>query len=96
VTKDEVDEIDAWVMAQSFVEDRLRSPGTADFGGVFAGDYQDPMECVGKTGPNAYRVTGWVDAQNALGATVRADFVCELEYQGDDMWHCNSLEIEQR
>ena len=82
--------IEAWVMAQQFVEDNLKSPGSADFGGVF-NDYQDPDDVVTDLGGGKFRVTAWVDAQNSFGATIRTAFVCELEYAGNDRWRLTDL-----
>lgn len=78
--------IDAWVMAQQFVEDKLKSPSTASFGGVFSGDYQDPDSVVSDLGGGKYRVRAWVDSQNSFGATIRTRFVCELEDRGGGSW----------
>lgn len=86
----------AWVMAQDFVEQNLKSPGTASYGSVWKGDWQSTDDCVKDLGDNKYRATGWVDSQNAFGATVRIDFVCELEYVGNDKWRCTDIEMNQR
>jgi len=88
------DKIDAWVMAQQFVKDRLKSPSTADFGGIF-GDYQDPDKVVTDLGGGKFRVRAWVDAQNAFGATVRTRFILELEYVGNDRWRLTSIEFTE-
>ena len=79
-------------MAQQFVKEKLKAPGSADFGGVF-GDYQDPDQVVTKLGGDKFRVRAWVDAQNAFGAQVRTRFVCELEYVGNDRWRLTNLEF---
>lgn len=42
----ESNKIEAWVAAESIVKNHLRSPGTANFGGLFSGDFQDPRSCV--------------------------------------------------
>jgi hypothetical protein len=78
--------LDAWVMAEQFVKDALKSPGTAEFGGVFKGDYQRPDDHVEDLGSAHYVARGWVDAQNSFGAKVRADFVVKLHYVGDKKW----------
>ena len=78
---------DAWSMAQGFVKDYLKSPSTADFGGgVFSDDRQDPNECVHRKPDGTFVVSGWVDSQNAFGATVRTAFVVNLRYKGDRQW----------
>lgn len=85
----------AWVMAQQFVEDKLKSPSTASFGGVFSGDYQDPDSVVSDLGGGKYRVRAWVDSQNSFGATIRTRFVCELEDRGGGSWRCTSLVFDE-
>ncbi|MEK9986510.1 MAG: hypothetical protein VW879_17365 [Opitutae bacterium] len=83
------DKISAWVMAKDFVKERLKSPSTADFGGVFS-DYQDPDSVVTVLGGGKYVVRAWVDSQNGFGATIRTRFVCKLEDMGNDRWRCTS------
>lgn len=82
-------------MAQQFVNDRLKSPSTASYGGIFSGDYQDADSVVTNLGGGKYRVVAWVDSQNAFGATIRTHFVCELEYVGSDKWRCTSLVFDE-
>ena len=74
------DKISAWVAAEQFIENQLKSPSTADFG------WQSTDECVTDLGGGTYRVKGWVDAQNAFGATVRTDFVLTVRCTGNDRW----------
>ena len=57
------------------VEDQLRAPATADFGG----------ETVTHTG-NRYTVVGHVDAQNGFGAQIRTDWVCEATWVSGTTW----------
>ena len=77
-------------MTQQFVKDNLKSPSSADFGGVF-GDYQDPYQIVTDLGEGKFRVQAWVDAQNSFGAKIRNRFVCELEYVGNNRWRMTNL-----
>jgi hypothetical protein len=46
------------------IKDRLKSPGTAAFGGEFLRESTTP------------ELTGWVDSQNGFGALVRSTWVC--------------------
>jgi hypothetical protein len=85
----EHDKIGAWVMAQQFVKDGLKSPGSADFGSVF-GEYQKADDCVTDLGDGKYQVRGWVDAQNAFGATLRSNFTVTLKYVGGGNWQAVS------
>lgn len=80
--------IDAWVMAEKFVTAELRSPSTASFGGLLSGNRQDPDEHVARLGNGQYRVSGWVDSQNAFGATVRTNFTLTLQHLGGQQWQC--------
>ena len=84
--KDEPTATAAWVMAQGFVKERLKSPSTADFGSVLGGTYQLPRDHVTRLGEKTFKAVGWVDSQNAFGATVRTDFVVKLEYEGGGQW----------
>ena len=70
----------AWIMAQHFVSNRLKSPSTASYG------WQVPSKCVVASGTNRWRVSGWVDSHNSFGATIRSDFSCVIVYHTDDLW----------
>ena len=74
------DTLSAFVMAKDFVQNMLKSPGTADFG------WQTYDKCVTDMGEGVYLVNGWVDAQNSFGGKVRADFIVRLKYVGNDKW----------
>lgn len=82
------DKIMAWVMAQSFVEDRLKSPSTAKFP-------QHSDETVVPLGNGQFLVSGYVDAQNSFGATVRSDFTCTLQQNGEN-WKLLDISMTQR
>lgn len=89
---------EAWAIARQFVEDRLVSPGTADYGSVWKGTHQSAQDAVtiveGEHG--GYQVCGWVDSQNALGATVRTHFVAWLKPTSGEKWKLISLDMEQQ
>jgi len=85
--------IEAWGMAQGFVKDQLKSPSTADFGGVLT-EYQDPDTIVTDLGRGTFRVRAWVDSQNGFGAMIRNRFTCEVKYQGNDKWMCSELTFD--
>lgn len=75
---------DAYVMAQNFVEDRLRSPSTADFP-------SSSQARITHLGGGSYRVAAWVDSQNGFGAMVRTKFTCELHTNDGNRWICDEL-----
>jgi hypothetical protein len=66
----------ARAMCEGFVEKQLRAPSTAGFSGVLD-------TTVAPSGPSAYRVSGYVDAENGFGAQIRTDYVCEVREDGD-------------
>jgi hypothetical protein len=92
--KSDSHKIDAWVMAQQLVKDRLKAPSSADFGGIFS-DYQEPETVVADLGSGRFRVVAWVDAQNSFGARTRNHFVCDLQFTGKDNWRCTRLVFDE-
>jgi Beta barrel domain of bacteriophage endosialidase. len=70
---------DARRVCQEFVQKRLASPGSAEFSDVAVSHVVDD-----------YTVTGVVDSDNLLGATVRNEFTCNIRSSGDQ-WRLTSL-----
>jgi hypothetical protein len=66
---------DAAVICNDFVLAELRAPSTADF----------PLldRTIAYKGRYRYLVRSYVDAQNAFGGTVRTEFFCDAQYNGD-------------
>lgn len=78
------DRTSAWIAAREAVTRSLKSPSTADFGGLLFGE-QSSDQCGAKPWgvdyrpeTSIWRCTGWVDAQNSFGATVRNDWVVSM------------------
>jgi len=61
----------AWIAAKDIVEQNLKSPSTAKFC-----NYSDAT--IKYVGVDKYQVSGYVDAQNGFGATIRSNFVATL------------------
>lgn len=79
----------AWVYCQSFVKQVLKSPGSADFGGVLSGEYQSPSEHTKHIGDGVYECKGWVDSENSFGAKLRNRFALTIKYaeqDGEEGW----------
>jgi hypothetical protein len=85
----------AAVMCEDFVKQRLKSPGTAEFPGVTDADYAK-TNVLSDTKPWKYKVTGVVDSQNGLGATVRSDYVCAVSTKDNDTWTLDDMKLTQR
>lgn len=70
--------VDVWYVATQFVEDKLKSPKSAEFP-----RYNDSSVEI-KSAGNSYKVTGYVDADNSFGAKVRVPFIVVMEKSGDN------------
>lgn len=71
----------AYLKAQRFIKDQLRSPSSAEFPGLMSGEWR-----VITLEDGTYVASGWVDAQNAFGVTVRSRWTCHVQRLGDDAW----------
>lgn len=69
------------------VEQQLKSPSTADFPWTADKVARNPND------PNSFVVLGHVDAQNAFGATLRADWICQISYAGGDRYSSRSFAL---
>lgn len=86
----------AYIQCTLHVENRLKSPSTADFPGSSSSNIQD-------LGNNVFGVWSYVDAQNSFGATIRNNFYCKIQYtggtEGDDLnslnWKLLQLDISE-
>lgn len=86
---DKVDKYDAYYAATQFVERRLKSPSTAEFSGY-------DKEQVDNIKENVYRVSGYVDAENAFGAMLRRNYVCKIVYIPEKKsWRCEYVSIDE-
>ena len=79
----------AYITMEDFVTQRLKSPKSAEFPGVFDGR-GDHVKYLGN---QKYRIISYVDAQNSFGATIRNNFVGEIEQVDKNRWRLISLEI---
>lgn len=75
------DRYEAEAICQQFVKERLKSPGTADFGD------ETTTEAGGE-----WTVTGSVDSENLFGGTVRNRYTCVARPRPDGkLWDLVSL-----
>ncbi|MGW9597382.1 hypothetical protein ACWHLZ_44780 [Streptomyces chartreusis] len=85
----------AAVMCEDFVTQRLKSPGTAEFPGVWDADYA-VTKVLSDTKPWKYEVTGVVDSENSFGGIVRSEYVCTVSTKDDDTWTLDDMQLTQR
>lgn len=76
----------AFTACTQFVEDRLKSPATADFEGM-------GYATITNTG-QAWTVRSHVDSENGFGATVRTEFVCKMKYTESGDWLLTDLRTD--
>lgn len=69
---------DAIVIAEKEVKASLKSPSTAKFS-------PSSETSVTRSG-NTWRVTGWVDAQNGFGTTLRNSYTVKIEFASSDTY----------
>jgi hypothetical protein len=83
----------AWGVARSFVEKKLRSPTSASFPWY---DKSFVTQLPDEAGKKRYRITAYVDAQNAFGATIRTNFTCTVKYAAGKnlVWHLETLDFD--
>lgn len=80
------DKVEAMTMAQSFLEERLKAPSTADYPWVTSD------EVVSRLADNKFRYRSYVDAENSFGAKVRTHFDIVVQYVGEDKWRLISID----
>lgn len=76
--EDEATEVEARLVCEQWVEDRLRAPATADFSG----------QVVTQMSEESWSIRGNVDSENGFGATLRATWTCDIRLEGDG-WRGN-------
>ncbi|MFW6016947.1 MAG: hypothetical protein ACOCRK_10960 [bacterium] len=78
--------IEAMTMAQTFLEDRLKAPATADY------PWESSDDVVTELADDKFRYRSYVDAENSFGAKVRTQFDIVVQYVGDDKWRLVSID----
>lgn len=77
-------QIEAYTICQQFVQDRLRSPKSADF--------QNSRDAkIQSVGTDEYEVSAYVDSQNSFGAMLRTPFRCTVKPSDGDRWQLVDL-----
>jgi hypothetical protein len=69
----------AYIYAEDYVKQRLRSPSTAKFPGVWDGK----ADHISKVGEREYFIRSYVDSQNGFGAMIRTNWSCKMIFVGE-------------
>lgn len=77
----------SYIMMEDFVKQRLKSPKSADFPGVYD-NYESHIKYLGN---QRYKIDSWVDSQNSFGAMIRTYFVGEIKQTSAKNWKLISL-----
>ena len=77
------DDVTVAVMAQDYVDDRLKAPRTAEF--------ERPR--IEHLGGGQFVVTGYVDAENSFGAMIRNTYRVELSTTDGVNWRLGDLRL---
>lgn len=82
------DSVMAYIMSQRFVEQRLRSPSTAEFPWASA-DGVDARPL----GNCRHSISAYVDAENGFGAMIRSHYTATVRHTGGGRWSLESIQI---
>lgn len=81
---------DALVNSHQFVENRLKSPGSAEWP-------SGSDRFVTQVNDTTFLVDSYVDSQNGFGALVRTNYTCQMVFfPSRDEVECRDLQLEQR
>ena len=85
---DKANEEDVWYVAVSVVTDRLKAPATAEFCRMSQGT-------ITKSG-DTWTITGYVDAENSFGATLRNNFTVIITFTDNTRYTIDQCSITAR
>lgn len=87
-TPDAGDSIGACLICKDFVQERLVAPRSAEFPSC-------SEAIVTKIDNDTWQVVSYVEAQNRMGVMLKAAYVCEVTYVGNDRWTLDDIYIEE-
>lgn len=80
----------AYTMMQGFVNEYLKSPGSAKF------EWISEPDCKIERDETTYVITSWVDSQNSFGALVRTKFNGMVEQTDNNNWTLRYLNLDSQ
>lgn len=81
--------LDAYVISQEFVKNKLKAPATAEF--------PDAYSIVTKQiDANTFEINSHVDSQNSFGALIGASYHCKINYNNlNDSVMCTEFQLHE-
>lgn len=83
--------IAAYIAAQDFVKQNLKSPASVEWPGMFDAGYGEGTPL----GEDRYLVNSWVDAQNGFGALIRNRYSAIVREEDEDRWVLEALKFSE-
>ncbi|MCB5168013.1 hypothetical protein LG634_24695 [Streptomyces bambusae] len=83
------DGVEATIMCEKFVKQRLKSPGSANFSGAS----DTSVTAISSSAPWKYQVMGHVDSDNSFGASIRNTYDCTASTPDGETWTLDNLSL---
>jgi len=83
--------IEAHIICQNFVKDRLKAPASAKFPAWDSSN--DGAVRIKKENDGSYQVRGHVDAKNAYGTMLRKNYTCHVKPADGEKWELLELSM---
>ncbi len=85
-TSKEPSKLDAYVISQQFVQQKLKAPSSAKFPA-----YKKDMVITNNN--ERFKVESYVESKNSFGSTIRNKYICIVTYLDNGQWKLNTLEL---
>lgn len=80
----------AYIYAEKFVKQNLKTPSTAKFPEVL-----EKSKHITKLNNKSFLINSWVDSQNSFGAMIRSEFSCTIIFEGNTV-KTNNLKFNNK
>lgn len=87
--EDKADEMEAIIMAEKIVKQKLVSPSSAKFP-------RSSETTAVKVDEDTWVISSYVDSQNKFGAMLRTYYIAKVKYLGNDKWQLLDLEFYEK
>lgn len=87
--EDKADEMEAIIMAEKIVKQKLVSPSSAKFP-------RSSETTAVKVDEDTWVISSYVDSQNRFGAMLRTYYIAKVKYLGNDKWQLLDLEFYEK